>query len=155
MTTFTASRAEHAAIGSTQRPFAAADDNLGATLLRLALGTMWISHALLKVLVFTLPGTAQFFASNGLPGALAYPVAAAELVGGLAIVLGCYGRQVSLLLVLVLLGAAWVHWPNGWVFTQPNGGWEYPVFLAVASLAHWLIGDGRFALRRGAWLAPR
>jgi len=150
-----AGHAARAAFASTQRPLAAADRNIGATVLRVALGTMWISHALLKVLVFTLPGTAQFFASNGLPGALAYPVAAAELLGGAAIVLGLYGRQVSLLLVPVLLGAAWVHWPNGWVFTQPNGGWEYPAFLAVASLAHWLMGDGRFALRRSAWLAPR
>ena len=44
---------------------------IGATLLRVALGSMWIAHALLKLLVFTLPGTAQYFASIGLPGALA------------------------------------------------------------------------------------
>ena len=29
-------------------------------MLRLALGSMWISHALLKILVFTLPGAAGF-----------------------------------------------------------------------------------------------
>jgi putative oxidoreductase len=39
----------------------------GITLLRMALGVMWIAHALLKLLVFTLPGTAQFFASVGFP----------------------------------------------------------------------------------------
>jgi putative oxidoreductase len=125
----------------------------GPLLLRLSLGAMWIAHALLKVLVFTLPGTAAFFSSVGLPGPLAYPVAAAELLGGLAIVLGFYGRQVSLLLVPVLAGAAWVHLPNGWVFTSANGGWEYPVFLLVASLAHWLVGDGAYAARRSsAWV---
>ena len=126
----------------------------GLTLLRLALGTMWIAHALLKWFVFTLPGTAQFFASVGYPGFLAYPVFAVELLGGLALVFGLYARQVSLLLVPVMLAAAAVHLPNGWVFTNPNGGWEYPVFLAVASLALWLAGDGAWALRRSARFVP-
>ena len=128
---------------------------IGATLLRVALGSMWIAHALLKLLVFTLPGTAQYFASIGLPGALAYPVFAAELIGGVALLLGVYARQVALALLPIMLAAAWVHLPNGWVHTSPNGGWEYPVFLTVASLVLWLVGDGAWALKRGAWLAPR
>jgi len=124
----------------------------GIALLRLGLGLMWIAHALLKLLVFTLPGTAQFFASQGLPGALAYPVFAVELLGGLAILLGLYARQVSLALLPIMLGAAWVHLPNGWVFTSAGGGWEYPLFLALASLALWLLGDGAWSLRRSARL---
>jgi putative oxidoreductase len=32
------------------------------------------------------------------------------------------------------------------VFTAPNGGWEYPAFLAFAAAAHALIGDGAYAL---------
>ncbi len=119
----------------------------GVLLLRLALGSMWIAHALLKLLVFTLPGTAQFFTSIGLPGILAYPVFAAELLGGIVIVLGLQGRVVSALLIPVLLVAAWVHWPNGWVHTSAGGGWEYPVFLAAASAAHALIGDGAYSWR--------
>ncbi|MEQ1805049.1 MAG: DoxX family protein [Burkholderiaceae bacterium] len=126
----------------------------GVTLLRVSLGAMWIAHALLKALVFTLPGTAQFFASVGYPGFLAYPVFAAELIGGTALVLGVYARQVSLVLVPVMLAAAWVHVPNGWVFSSKGGGWEYPVFLAVASLALWLIGDGALSLRRSSRLVP-
>jgi len=128
----------------------------GLLLLRIALGTMWIAHALLKLLVFTLPGTAAFFESVGLPGFLAYPVFAAELIGGVVIVLGFYGRYVSAALLPILLGAAWVHLPNGWVFAASGGGWEYPVFLAFASLVHWLAGDGAIALRRGTGaLDPR
>ena len=30
--------------------------------------------------------------------------------------------------------------------TAPNGGWEYPAFLAMAAAAHALIGDGAYAL---------
>jgi putative oxidoreductase len=124
----------------------------GLTLLRVALGVMWISHALLKALVYTLPGTAEFFASVGFPGVLAYPVFAAEVVGGVALVFGVYARQVALGLLPVLLGAVWVHAPNGWVFTSEGGGWEYPVFLAVGSLALWLAGDGSHSLRRSTVL---
>ena len=123
---------------------------LGNTVLRLGLGTMWIAHALLKLLVFTLPGTAQFFASQGLPPLLAYPVFAAELLGGIAIVLGFHGRAVSLMLLPIMLGVLKVHAGNGWLFTSAQGGWEYPAFLALATVAHVLSGDGAFAMRRQA-----
>lgn len=128
--------------------------NYGVTLLRVSLGTMWIAHALLKLFVFTLPGTAQFFVSIGYPGFLAYPVFAMELLGGIALVLGVYARQVSLALVPVMAVAASVHFGNGWVHTSPNGGWEYPVFLIVASLSLWLLGDGAFAARRSDRFVP-
>ena len=136
----------------TAAPFTAP---FGITLLRVSLGVMWIAHALLKWFVFTLPGTAQFFASVGYPGFLAYPVFAAELLGGLALVLGIYARQVALALVPIMAAAAWVHLPNGWVFTSPNGGWEYPVFLIAASIALWLLGDGAAAIKRSPLLVPR
>ncbi len=126
----------------------------GVALLRVSLGVMWVAHALLKLLVFTLPGTATYFASVGLPGVLAYPVFCVELLGGAALVLGIYARQVSLVLVPIMAVAAWVHFPNGWAHTSPNGGWEYPVFLIVASVVLWLLGDGALVLRRSAWLTP-
>ncbi|HEX6689907.1 MAG TPA: DoxX family membrane protein, partial [Burkholderiales bacterium] len=51
-----------------------------ALVLRVALGVMFIAHALLKYYVFTLPGTAQFFQSLGLPAAAAYLTFWAELI---------------------------------------------------------------------------
>lgn len=107
----------------------------GATLLRVALGIMFIAHSVvLKYFTFTLAGTAQYFVSIGLPALLAYVVFALEVVGGVLLVLGIRTRWVALGLVPVLLGATWVHFSNGWVFNAPNGGWEYPVFLIVISL---------------------
>jgi putative oxidoreductase len=128
---------------------------LGIALLRVSLGVMWIAHALLKLLVFTLPGTAQYFASIGFPGFLAYPVFAVELLGGTALLLGVYARQAALALMPVMAVAAWVHAPNGWVHTSTGGGWEYPVFLIAASIALWLLGDGAAAIKRSALLVPR
>ena len=107
----------------------------GATLLRVALGIMFIAHSVvLKYFTFTLAGTAQYFVSIGLPGFLAYVVFALEAVGGVLLVLGIRTRWVALGLVPVLLGAMWVHLGNGWVFSAPNGGWEYPLFLIVISV---------------------
>lgn len=119
-----------------------------ALLLRVSLGAMFIAHALLKIFVFTLAGTAQFFESVGFPGALAYIVAILELVGGVALIAGLYTRWVVLGLLPILLGAAFVHWPNGWVFSAQNGGWEYPVFLAAAAIVQSLLGNGAFSLQR-------
>ena len=126
----------------------------GVALFRVSLGVMWIAHALLKLFVFTQPGTAQFLASVGFPGFLAYPVFAAELLGGGALVFGVYARQVSLALVPVMAAAAWVHLPNGWLYPSPNSGWKYPVFLTVASIALWLLGDGAMAARRSGRFVP-
>lgn len=126
----------------------------GLALLRVALGTMWIAHALLKPLVFTFAGTAQFFESVGIPGALVGPVFAAEIAIGAALILGVYARQAALLSLPILLTVVWVHLPNGWVHVAKGGGWEYPVFLLVSSLVLWLAGDGALALRRGARWVP-
>jgi putative oxidoreductase len=126
----------------------------GLLLLRVALGSMWIAHAMLKPLVFTFAGTAQYFQSVGLPGVLVAPVFAAELAIGAALMFGIFARQAALLSLPILLTVAWVHLPNGWLHTAQGGGWEYPVFLLVSSLALWLAGDGAWALRRSARLAP-
>ncbi len=126
-----------------------------ALLLRVALGVMFIAHGLwLKGFVYTLPGTAQFFESIGLPAALAYVVFTAETAGGILLILGIGSRWVALGLTPILLGAAWAHWGNGWLFTNQGGGWEYPLFLAVSALALGLLGDGAYALRL-PWVARR
>jgi putative oxidoreductase len=120
-----------------------------AFVLRLALGVMFIAHGLLKVLVFTLPGTVAFFESLGLPGFLAYVTAFAEIAGGAALIVGFQVRYVALALIPVLLGATWAHAGNGWLFTSAKGGWEYPAFLTVAALVQALLGAGVFALGGG------
>jgi putative oxidoreductase len=120
---------------------------LAATLLRVALGVMFIAHSLLlKLFVFTLPGTAQFFTGIGLPAWLAYVVFAAEAVGGVMLLLGIQARWVALALLPILAGATWAHWGNGWMFGYPNGGWEYPLYLTLLAGVQVLLGDGAFAL---------
>lgn len=118
----------------------------GALLLRLGLGVMFIAHGLLKVFVFTIPGTVGFFESVGFPGWFAYPTIIAEVGGGLLLIAGFQTRIVAAALVPLLIGAMTVHLGNGWVFSNPNGGWEYPAFLVLAAVVQVLIGPGRFAV---------
>jgi putative oxidoreductase len=126
----------------------------GVTLLRVSLGVMYLAHSIvLKLFTFGLAGTAGYFESIGLPGWLAYVTFAAEAVGGAMLVLGIYARWATVALIPALLGAIiWVHGGNGWVFTARGGGWEYPLYLIILSVAQFLLGDGRYALRQSPTL---
>ena len=123
--------------------------DVGTAVLRVALGIMFLAHSVvLKFMTYGLAGTAQFFVGVGLPAWLAYVTFVAEAVGGVMLVLGIAGRYAAVALSPFLLGAWFVvHLGNGWVFTAPNGGWEYPAYLFVLCVAQALLGDGAFALR--------
>ena len=102
------------------------------TLLRVSLGVMYLAHSVaLKLLTFGLAGTAGYFESIGLPGWLAYATFAAEALGAII----------------------WAHAGNGWVFNAPGGGWEYPLYLIVLSVAQFMLGDGLYALRPSKYFA--
>ena len=120
-----------------------------ALLLRVSSGILFVAHGLLKLVVFTPAGTADYFKSLGLPGPLAYPIIALEIIGGLALIAGFWTSRVSAVFVVELIAVAiFGHAGNGWVFANTGGGWEYPVFWAVAMAALALLGDGAYALRR-------
>lgn len=125
---------------------------IAALLLRVSMGVLFIAHGLLKVFVFTVPGTVAYFESIGYPGVLAYAVIAAEIGGGAALVLGIYPRLVALALVPVMIGATIQHIPNGWLFSATKGGYEFPALWTVLLIVQSLLGSGAYALlpdRRG------
>jgi putative oxidoreductase len=121
-----------------------------ALLLRVSLGVMFVAHAGLKLFVFTLPGTVQFFESIGYPGFVAYVVTFAELFGGIALIVGFQVRAVALAFVPILIGATLQHAGNGWMFANQGGGWEFPAFWTVALLVQALLGGGAYALKISA-----
>ena len=119
-----------------------------ALILRVSLGVLLLTHGLLlKVFTFGLPGTVGFFQSIGYPGFFAYLVIAGEILGGLALILGVWTRWVALLMLPILIGATLQHIGNGWLFSAPNGGWEFPVFWTLTLIVQALLGDGAYALR--------
>ena len=121
-------------------------------LLRLALGALFIAHALLKVRVFTIPGTVKYFESLGLPGWFAYVTITVEFAGAAALILGIIPRIAALLLVPLIIGTiVTVHGKKGWLFSNKDGGWEFPAFWALALFAVFLLGDGALVLLHSPW----
>jgi len=119
-----------------------------ALILRVATGVLFVAHGLLKVFVFTIPGTVGYFESLGLPGFFAHLTILAEIGGGLLLIIGYQTRLVSAALVPVLIAAAvFGHGANGWVFSNEGGGWEFPAFWAVTQASLILLGDGAYAFK--------
>ena len=118
-----------------------------ALLLRVVTGVLFLIHDAVKIFIFTPAGTAGFFGSIGLPPELAYVAMVLEFVGGVALILGIWPRVAALVMVPLMVGTiVAVHGHNGFLFTDANGGWEYPAFWALALVAVALIGDGAYAL---------
>lgn len=119
-----------------------------ALILRVSLGVLLLAHGLLlKVFTFGVAGTVGFFESIGYPGFFAYLVIAGEILGGLALILGLWTRPVALLLLPILAGATLQHSGNGWLFSSPNGGWEFPAFWTVTLVVQALLGSGAYSVR--------
>ena len=70
-----------------------------------------------------------------------------ETIGGLALILGIYTRWVALFLGIHLLVASYMTAGNGWLFSNKGGGFEFPLFWAIACFALTLLGDGAHALK--------
>ncbi|WP_211307057.1 DoxX family membrane protein [Roseinatronobacter thiooxidans] len=75
-------------------------------------------------------------------------VIAAELLGGIGLILGLWSRWVALVLLPIPLGLIYPHWSAGFFFSNAGGGWEFPAFWSVALIVQALLGNGAFALGR-------
>jgi putative oxidoreductase len=126
-----------------------------ACLLRVAMGAMFIAHGLLlKIVEYGAAGTAAYFASIGYPSLIAYLVIAAEIAGGLMLVVGFKVRLVALAFVPLMIGATLEHIPNGWMFGYAGGGYEFPLFWTATLVVQALIGPGAFALDHAGRARP-
>jgi putative oxidoreductase len=119
-----------------------------ALVLRVSMGVMFFAYGfLMKTLGYGPAAFAQYIASVGYPAFLGYIIILVEVFGGLMLVLGFWSRWVALAALPILLGATLEHLPNGWIFSNPHGGWSYPAFWAAALVVQMLLGDGAYALR--------
>ena len=122
--------------------------NFSALLTRLSLGSILLAHGALKIFVFTIPGTVGYFESLGIPAIIAYLTIFGEVIGGAALLMGIYPRLVALLSLPILLGATWTHLPNGWVFSNQGGGWEFPMLLTVLAIVVSVQGSSSFSIKK-------
>ena len=118
--------------------------SIGIGIIRIHFGVILLAHGWLKVSVFTIDGTVNYFESIGLSAIIAYLVILGEVLGGLALILGIQTRLVSLFTVPIVLGAAIMNSGNGWLHSASGGGWEYAASLTVIAVAITLMGSGNF-----------
>ena len=117
--------------------------------LRLGVGIIFLVHGVGKLFAIGptalgIGGTANFFASLGIPAAwlFAWVAALVETLGGVALLLGIFTRYAASLLAVDMLTALLVfHLPKG--FSILNGGYEFVLLLLLANLSLLLSGAGQ------------
>jgi putative oxidoreductase len=132
--------------GSIFRAPTAAGRELGLTILRVAVGAIFVAHGFQKFFLLGIPAVTGGFNQAGLPmpSLLAPFIASVELIAGAALLVGLLTRVAALGTALVMLGAmTMVHLAQG--FFLPTG-FEYTLVLLAASAALILMGPGRFSL---------
>ena len=81
--------------------------NIIAWILQVLLGLAFIASGVHKFM--DLPGTVGMFSGLGLPGALAYVIASAEVLGGIGLLLPRFVRPAALGLIIIMVGAVVMH----------------------------------------------
>jgi len=86
----------------------------------------------------------------GLPDPLAwaYFLGILEFFGGIALAVGFLTRPIALMLVIEFIIITWWHWGNGYGFSSPKGGYEYPLLLLIVYIAIFFRGAGRCSIDR-------
>lgn len=116
---------------------------LALLVLRLVLGAIMIAHGYPKVFG-GLSHHVESVRHLGLPGWLAYCSAAAEFLGGIAVLLGLLTRVAALaILIDMAVAIAKVHWKNGFL---GNGNYQFPLALAAMAFLLIFFGAGPIAL---------
>lgn len=120
-------------------------DAVTLTALRVGAGVILAVHGALKLM--NVPETAQGFAHLGIPYAnyAVYLAIAGELLGGLGLVVGLLTRVAAFgTLCAMAVAIHYVHAGHG--LLAQNGGWEYPLMLALLSLFFITHGAGPASL---------
>lgn len=115
--------------------------------LRVATGAIFAMHGWQKLSVMGVGGTEGMLIALGFPMAafLAPLLIAAELGGGILLILGLFTHWSAKVLVVVSAVALFaVHLKNG--FFAATGGYEFILLLLAASLSVLITGPGKYSL---------
>lgn len=114
--------------------------------LRIATGAIFLGHGLMKWQVMGLAGTTGMLTGLGfpLPELFAVLLIAAEVLGGLALILGVYTHWTAKILAFVsLVALVTVHLKNGFM---GQGGYEFILLILAASVSLMITGAGKWSL---------
>lgn len=123
--------------------------NLALLLTRVFIGYVFFFHGAQKLFAwfggYGIEGTAGFFEKIGIPFPVfnVYLAGGTEFFGGLLLILGIKQRLIGVPLAFTMLVAGFTAHSG---FAAQTGGMEYPLTLAVISLALALLGPGDWSL---------
>lgn len=118
--------------------------------LRSAIGVIFIIHGFGK---FGNPGFGGWIQSMGIPAEMQIPIALAEFVPGILIIIGVLSRISASLISIVMLGAIFL--VKGASSLTGDKGYEFDLILLAASLVVIAAGPGRISLAHVAKKIPR
>src|SRR5882724_9349217 len=135
--------------------FVRTNDDYAALVMRLFLGIVFFAHGAQKVLGwfggYGASATLQGFAKMGMPPVLTVLIMAAELGGGLLLIVGFLTRLAALGIGCVMLGAiVLVHSKVGffmnWGGSQKGEGFEYHLLALGLAIALLIKGGGALSV---------
>ena len=100
--------------------------------MRLSLAATFLYHGITKFPV------AAFSEAMGMPVPMVWAVAIAEIIAGVALIVGAFGKETltrlgGLIVIVIMIGAiGMVHFKNGW--NVMNGGMEFQVLMLAVGL---------------------
>ena len=121
-------------------------------LIRLTAGGILLVHGIVKLMG---PGVTAFAAGSlarrGIEPSLvfAYVIFFNETLGALFLMLGLFTRIVAASIAIEFAVITFfAHFNNGFAFSSPGGGWEYPLMWGLIVFAIALKGGGPYSLDR-------
>ncbi len=118
--------------------------------IRAALGSIFLVHSLKK---FD-PSWQDWLMQMGLPPEMQLPIALAEFIGGIMLLVGVLTRITASIFSIIVLGAIFhIRWENG--FFVSEGGWEWDLVMLAALLSIIVAGPGRVSISHLVKRIPR
>ena len=118
--------------------------------IRASIGAIFIIHSLKKFE----PSWQEWLMSIGMPPEMQLPIALAEFIGGILLIIGALTRVTGSVFAIILLGAIFhIRWENGFFVSQ--GGWEWDLVMLAAVLTIIVAGPGRISISHLVKKIPR
>jgi len=117
--------------------------------LRSTIGVIFMLHGLSK---FN-PGFVENLLSMGLPAEMQIPIALAELIPGILLIIGVLSRLSASLISIIMLGAIFM--VKGATSITGKGGVELDLILLASVLVIMIVGPGRISLAQAVKKIPR
>ena len=118
--------------------------------MRSALGVIFIVHGFSK---FGNPGFGGWISSMGIPAEMQIPIALAEFIPGILLIIGVLTRISASIISIVMLGAIFL--VKGASSLTGEHGYEFDLILLAACLVVIVAGPGRVSLSYVLKKVPR